>query len=133
MLAGTAPSFLYIYRDRWYPIAVQHPSAFRQMLASYALHLFRLQGGVNHKLEQISLSHHTKVLVSLRQQLSLTGQILAEGDLFAILLLACYAHINADVKTWNIHMSAVRNMVRSSLGTPVQASLTFINLFQWWV
>lgn len=131
MLAGAAPNYLYLYRDRWYPICVHHPAAFRQMLASYALHLFRLQGNTDHNLERIALSNHTKVLASLRQHLSLTSQVVTEGDLFTILLLACYAHINADVKTWKIHMLAIRNIVRSLHGTTARASLTFISLFQW--
>lgn len=133
MLSGNTPNCLHLYRDRWYPICIHYPAAFRQMLASYATHLFHLHGGSNHNLERIAINNHTQALASIRERLSLTDQPVTEGYLFAILMLACYAHIHGDVKTWIMHMSAIRSILISLNESTTPASSIFISLFQWYV
>lgn len=72
-----------------------------------------------------------EALASVREGLSIANQSVSEGHLFAILMFACYAHLNADFKTWTMHMSAIHNIITSSTGDIARSNLEFIYLYEW--
>jgi hypothetical protein len=108
-----APIHLQIYRDKWLPVCLDTPAALSQMMVCYTAHLYRWQRVPEPNLQNIMLKNHAKALALVRKRLGSPDQPLTEGYLIAIIMFACYAHINRDSKGWSMHMSAIRYVTAS--------------------
>ncbi|PCG93036.1 Hypothetical protein PENO1_085660 [Penicillium occitanis (nom. inval.)] len=115
MFSDFIPSYLRIYRDKWFPTTIGNTSAFDQMLATYAKHLLNWQRETfqdqdrSSVLSEIVFSGHVKTLAFVRLNLSIDeddGEQV-EKVITAIVALACYAHLCLDMDVWKLHMAAV--------------------------
>ncbi|PVI01727.1 hypothetical protein DM02DRAFT_560941, partial [Periconia macrospinosa] len=113
MFTEDLPGSLRIYRDRWYPVCVNDAAAVHQMLASYSTHLVHWRQAQRDPLQHFANLHHTKALASVRNQLNNLHQEDMEACLPAIAALACYAHLNEEKATWEVHMSAINYIIGS--------------------
>ncbi|KAL4739201.1 hypothetical protein BDV11DRAFT_170339 [Aspergillus similis] len=157
MFSDALPSHFQIYRDRWYPLCVAHVGAFNQMLATYAMHLslwqWRQSSASAKALQCLTFSHHLKALAAVRDGIGSPllnsspsapgaqgqdqglgkGQGLGqcEGILCAVVALACYAHLQGDLRVWKQHMSAVDHIIQQSCFTWAELSSGLRGLIEW--
>lgn len=112
------PSYLRIYRDKWFPSAIGNASAFDQMLATYAKHLLNWQRETSQNqdgslvLNEIVFAGHAKTLAFVRLNLDTTRNSDEGGGgieklVTAIVSLACYGHLCLDMDVWRLHMDAI--------------------------
>jgi hypothetical protein len=113
VLSDALPSYIRVYREKWYSACAQDPAAFHQMLACCATSLYQWQPGTHHRLERVAISEHTQALTIARERLKGVTHCVSEDHLVVILMFACYAHLLNDLKTYNMHMNAIRKIVAS--------------------
>ncbi|OAG06960.1 uncharacterized protein CC84DRAFT_631563 [Paraphaeosphaeria sporulosa] len=111
VFSDALPSYIRVYREKWYPVCVQDNAAFHQMLACCATHLYRWQPEKHHRLKRVAISEHAQALTIAREHLRGVTHLVSEDYLVVILMFACYAHMLNDLATFKMHMAAIRNIV----------------------
>ncbi|KAF2447318.1 hypothetical protein P171DRAFT_249741 [Karstenula rhodostoma CBS 690.94] len=127
VFSDALPSYIRVYREKWYPACIQDNAALHQMLACCATHLYRWQPEKHHRLKRVAISEHAQALTIARERLEGVTHSVSEEYLVVILMFACYAHLLNDLKTYNMHMAAIRNIVASRKS---DISEEFIRLYQ---
>lgn len=136
MFSDHIPTRFQNYKRMWYPLCIRDPAAFHQMIACFSMQLLHWQRGSEEKAMRIAVSHHTEALALVRERLSLEQnkqqhQPVAQEYLWAILMFVCWAHLNDDVETWKMHMSAIHTIISSQNCKFAQDDSIFYRLFQW--
>lgn len=73
------------------------------------------------------MSEHAQALTIARERLRGVTHSVSEDYLVVILMFACYAHLLNDLKTYTMHMAAVRSIVASRTS---DISEEFMRLYQ---
>ncbi|KAI9376695.1 hypothetical protein BJX61DRAFT_155124 [Aspergillus egyptiacus] len=132
MFSVGTPTKFRIYRDRWYPVCMNSPAAFGQMLASYATHVSK--DSPERKLNHFILKSHTRAVAGVRNSLAShrTGdKRTLNRTLSAITALACYSHLGGDMVSWKMHMAAIARLVADSGFALHELDLKVIELVEW--
>ncbi|KAL2822742.1 hypothetical protein BDW59DRAFT_149418 [Aspergillus cavernicola] len=132
MFSDAIPSQFQLYRDRWYPLRIANSAAIDQMLATYTSHFSQDRPG--HDLKHFILTNHTRALVGVRNSLDspLVGYKQAfHNTLSVIAALACYSHLQRDILSWTLHMTAVAQLIEKAGFALDDMDAKVINLVRW--
>ena len=117
------------------------------MLATYAMHLSlwqqRQTSALANSLQCLILTHHLEALSAVRDEIMLSTQSALngsggdqlqayEGLVCTIVALACYAHLQGDLRAWKQHMNAADRILEQSCLARAKLSPRLWNLIEWY-
>ncbi|KAL2075176.1 hypothetical protein VTL71DRAFT_118 [Oculimacula yallundae] len=105
------------FKDIWFPISMSDGAFLNEILSHVSLHVYTLRHGLSGLTEcPQSIALHSKAVISVRKRLDDPVLGTSDGIIGTVLAFACFSHRSNYWETYDMHMSALYQIVQKRGG-----------------